>query len=150
MAANTPRNRTHLRLYLLGGMLLFWCVVICARLVYLQIFQYGSFEHRAQHQQQRTVDVAVKRGIIYDRSGHELAMSVGVDSAFAVPTEIPDLAGTLSLIARITKADPRELLAKCKAGHTFCWVARKADQETADRIRSLNRRCIYFQKESKR
>ena len=149
-AANPPRNRTNLRLYLLGGMLLFWCGVICARLVYLQIFQYGSFEHRAQHQQQRTVEVTAKRGIIYDRSGRELAMSVGVDSAFAVPSEIPDLAGTLSLIARITKADPRELLAKCKAGHTFCWVARKADQETADRIRSLNLRGIYFQKESKR
>ena len=33
---------------------------------------------------------------------------------------------------------------------TFCWVARKADAETADRIRSLNLRGIYFQKESKR
>ncbi len=124
--------------------------VICVRLVYLQIFAYGSFEHRAQHQQQRTEEVAARRGIIYDRAGRELAMSVAVDSAFAVPTEIPDLASSLSLIARITKADPRELLAKCKAGHTFCWVARKADQETADRIRSLNLRGIYFQKESKR
>lgn len=148
--SNTPRNRTNLRLYLLAGILVFWCLVICARLVYLQIFAYGSFEHRAQHQQQRTEEVAARRGIIYDRAGRELAMSVAVDSAFAVPTEMPDLASSLALIARITKADPRELLAKCKAGHTFCWVARKADQETADRIRSLNLRGIYFQKESKR
>src|SRR5207244_9827923 len=51
---------------------------------------------------------------------------------------------------RITKADPREVLAKCKASRTFCWVARKADAETAARIRSLNLRGIYFQKESKR
>ena len=77
-ASNTPRNRTNLRLYLLAGVLVFWCLVICARLVYLQIFAYGSFEHRAQHQQQRTEEVAARRGIIYDRAGRELAMSVAV------------------------------------------------------------------------
>ena len=150
MAGNTPRNLTSTRLYLLAALLLLWCCAICFRLVYLQIFRYGSFEQRAQHQQQRTVEVSSRRGIIYDRAGRELAMSVTVDSAFAVPTEIPDQAATVSLISRITKSDPRELLARCKAAKTFCWVARKADVETANRIRALNLRGIYFQKESKR
>src|SRR5438034_2792860 len=127
-----------------------WCAVICLRLIYLQVFRYGDFEQRAQHQQHRTTEVSPKRGIIYDRAGRELAMSVSVDSVFAVPTDIPDLAQTISLITRITKADPREVLAKCKASRTFCWVARKADAETAARIRSLNLRGIYFQKESDR
>jgi cell division protein FtsI (penicillin-binding protein 3) len=144
------RNETNSRLYLLGAILVFWCAVICLRLVYLQVFRYGDFEQRAQHQQQRSTEVSAKRGIIYDRAGRELAMSVSVDSVFAVPTDIPDLAQTISLIARIAKADPREVLAKCKASRTFCWVARKADAETAARIRSLNLRGIYFQKESKR
>jgi penicillin-binding protein 2 len=150
VAASTTRNISNLRLYLLAAFLFLWCGGICLRLVYLQIFRYGSFEQRAQHQQQRTVEVSARRGIIYDRAGRELAMSISVDSVFAVPTEIPDLAGALSLISRITKADPRELLARCKASRTFCWVARKADSETADRIRSLNLRGIYFQKEPKR
>ena len=150
MAASAPRNSINTRLYLLGAIFFFWCCVICLRLVYLQVFRYGDFEQRAQHQQQRTTEVAAKRGVIYDRAGRELAMSISVDSAFAVPTEMPDLAGTVSLIGRITKTDPRELLAKCKAARTFCWVARKADAETAERIRSLNLRGIYFQKESKR
>jgi cell division protein FtsI (penicillin-binding protein 3) len=150
MAAGSARNTTNIRLYLLAAILFLWGGAICLRLVYLQIFRYGSFEQRAQHQQQRTTEVSARRGIIYDRAGHELAMSIAVDSVFAVPTEIPDLAGTISLISRITHADPRELLAKCQAGRTFCWLARKADAETADRIRSLNLRGIYFQKESKR
>jgi cell division protein FtsI (penicillin-binding protein 3) len=150
VASSTTRNSTNIRLYLLGAILVLWCGVICLRLVYLQIFRYGDFEQRAQRQQQRTTEVAAKRGIIYDRTGRELAMSIAVDSAFAVPTEIPDLAGTISLITRITKADPREVLAKCKSARTFCWVARKADAEIAQRIRSLNLRGIYFQKESKR
>jgi cell division protein FtsI (penicillin-binding protein 3) len=150
VASNSSRNLTDSRLYLLGAVLILWCGAICLRLVYLQIFRYGSFEQRAQHQQQRTVEVSARRGIIYDRAGRELAMSISVDSAFAVPTEIPDLAGTVSLISRITKSDPRELLARCKAAKTFCWLARKADAETAARLRSLNLRGIYFQKESKR
>jgi cell division protein FtsI (penicillin-binding protein 3) len=150
VATSTPRNGANKRLYLLGAILVLWASAICLRLVYLQIFRYGDFEQRAQRQQQRTTEVAAKRGIIYDRAGRELAMSVSVDSVFAVPADIPDLAGTISLVARITKADPRELLAKCKAARTFCWLARKADAETADRIRSMNLRGIYFQKESKR
>ncbi len=148
MAATSARN--NLRLYVLAGLLALWCGGICLRLVYLQIFRYGSFEQRAMHQQNRTEEVSARRGIIYDRSGHELAMSIDVDSVFAVPSAIPDLAGTISLISRITKSDPREALAKCKASKTFCWVARKADADTADRIRSLNLRGIYFQKEPKR
>jgi cell division protein FtsI (penicillin-binding protein 3) len=147
---SSSRNAIETRLYVLGVVLLFWCSAICLRLVYLQLLRYGSFELRAQHQQQRTVEISARRGLIYDRAGRELAMSIAVDSAFAVPSEIPDLSSTISLISRITKSDPRELLARCKAARTFCWVARKADSETVQRIRALNLRGIYFQKESKR
>ena len=150
MATNSPRNSANKRLYLLGAILVLWAGAISLRLVYLQIFRYGDFEQRAQRQQQRTTEVAAKRGVIYDRAGRELAMSVSVDSVFAMLADIPDLAGTISLVARITREDPRELLARCKAARTFCWLARKADAETADRIRSMNLRGIYFQKESKR
>ena len=150
MAANTARNGTRLRLYLLAGIFVLWCGVICFRLVYLQVFRYGSFEQRAQHQQQRTEEVSAKRGIIYDRQGRELAMSISVDSVFAVPTEMPNPTSTISLIARITKQDPRELLARCRGEKTFCWLARKPEPEISARIHSLNLRGVYFQKESKR
>src|SRR5437899_2826998 len=96
------------------------------------------------------MEVSPKRGIIFDRAGHELAMSVSVDSVFAVPSEVPDQATTASLLARVLNADPRELLARFKTSHTFCWVARKVDAETSDRIRAMNLRGIYFQKESRR
>ena len=120
MATNSPRNSANKRLYLLGAILVLWAGAISLRLVYLQIFRYGDFEQRAQRQQQRTTEVAAKRGVIYDRAGRELAMSISVDSVFAVPADIPDLAGTISLVARITRDDPRELLARCKAARTFC------------------------------
>jgi cell division protein FtsI (penicillin-binding protein 3) len=150
VAARTARNSTNFRLYLLTGFFVFWCCGICFRLVYLQVFRYGNFEQRAQHQQQRTEEVSPRRGIIYDRQGRELAMSINVDSVFAVPTEMPNPGSTISLIARITKQDPRELLARCNSSKTFCWLARKPEPEISARIRSLNLRGVYFEKESKR
>jgi cell division protein FtsI (penicillin-binding protein 3) len=131
-------------------LLCLWLLAICLRLVYLQIFCYGDFERRALHQQQRSFDLSAKRGVIYDRAGRELAMSIQVDSAFVVPSEAPDLANTVSLIARITQDDPRVVLADCSAHKTFCWVARKADAEVIERIRALNLQGVHFQKEPKR
>jgi cell division protein FtsI/penicillin-binding protein 2 len=149
MAPNSNLDKNP-RLYLLGGMLLFWCLAICGRLVYLQIFRYGSFVKQAEHQQQREIPLSPKRGVIYDRAGHELAMSVLVDSAFAVPSEVKDLPTVVSLITRITGEDHNVVLADCKSHKTFCWVARKADDETIERIKSLNLQGIHFQKEPKR
>jgi cell division protein FtsI (penicillin-binding protein 3) len=148
--ASVSSNGARFRLYALSGFLCLWLLAICLRLVYLQIFCYGDFERRAQHQQQRSFDLSPKRGVIYDRAGRELAMSIQVDSAFVVPTEAPDLANTVSLIARITKDDPRVVLADCRAHKTFCWVARKADAEAIERIRTLNLQGVHFQKEPKR
>jgi cell division protein FtsI (penicillin-binding protein 3) len=150
MTASSPLPGKNSRLYLLGAMLLFWCLSICARLVYLQIFRYGSFVKQAEHQQQRAIPLSAKRGVIYDRAGRELAMSVLVDSAFAVPTEVRDLQTAVSLITRITGEDRNVVLADCRAHKTFCWVARKADDDTIERIKSLNLQGIHFQKEPKR
>src|SRR5579864_1793057 len=138
--SNFGKNR---RLYLLGAMLLFWCAAICFRLVYLQIFSYGKFARQAEHQQQRAIPLSPKRGVIYDRAGRELAMSVLVDSAFAVPSEVKDLPTAVSLITRITGEDYNVVLADCRAHKTFCWVARKANDETIERINSLKLQGIH-------
>jgi cell division protein FtsI (penicillin-binding protein 3) len=146
-APNLGKNS---RLYLLGAVLFFWCLAICGRLIYLQVFRYGSFVKQAEHQQQRAIPLSPKRGVIYDRAGRELAMSVLVDSAFAVPSEVKDLPTAVSLITRITGEDRNVVLADCRNHKTFCWVARKADDETIERIKSLNLQGIHFQKEPKR
>src|SRR5579872_5611797 len=138
------------RLFLLAGVLFLWCIAICVRLVFLQVFPYTTLFRSAGHQQQRDIPLAAKRGVIYDRAGRELAMSVMVDSAFAVPTEVKDLPTAVSLITRITGDDYNVVLADCRAHKTFCWVARKADDQTIERISSLKLQGIHFQKEPKR
>jgi len=86
--ANQIANK---RLYILLGFLLFWFLVICGRLVWLQVINYGDYTQRAAKQQQRSIEVSPVRGNIYDRRGNELAMTVSVDSVFAVPSEVPDI-----------------------------------------------------------
>jgi len=138
------------RLYILGAILFLWVFAVIFRLVELQVVKYGEFQQRAAKQQQRTIDVSPRRGVIYDRNGHELAMSVNVDSVFAVPSEVPDQINTAQLLSRVLKVDSKSLLAKMKSSHSFCWIARKLDPDESERIRALNLRGIYFQQESRR
>ena len=75
MASNSANSIAKPRLYWMGGLLLLWVGAICARLVYLQIFDYGEFQARAQHQQQRAFETSPIRGVVYDRNGRELGYS---------------------------------------------------------------------------
>lgn len=145
----TSPNSTK-RLYFLTGFILFWLIAICVRLFWLQVVDYGDFTQRATRQQQRSIEVSPARGNIYDRNGNELAMSVNVDSVFAVPSEIPDLHATAGILSRILKTDAIDIENRLRASHAFAWVARKVDNDTSSRVRALNLKGIYFQKEPKR
>lgn len=138
------------RLYILAGFLLFWFLVICGRLVWLQVVNYGDYTQRAAKQQQRSIEVSPVRGNIYDRRGNELAMTVNVDSVFAVPSEVPDIHSAAQVLGRVLKADSSEIESHMRGSRAFAWVARKIDNATSARIRALNLKGIYFQKESKR
>ena len=138
------------RLLKFGIFLLVWCLVIVVRLTVLQVLHYGEWVQRAQRQQQRTVEISPQRGIIYDRNGQELAMTVQVDSVFAVPSEISDQKNTATILAKVIGEDPDSVLERIQAQRNFAWIARKVDGDTAERIRLLGLHGIYFQKELKR
>ncbi len=127
-----------------------WMGAALARLGYLQLLCYSDYLARAQRQQQRIVEVSPKRGAIYDRNLHELAMSVSVDSCFAVPAEIanPELAARL--LSRVLGTSREEIATRLSASRAFVWIARKLPAETVERIQALNLRGIYFQKENQR
>jgi cell division protein FtsI (penicillin-binding protein 3) len=148
--AKTSGSRVLSRGLLLGGMLAFWMLALTARLYYFQVIHYLDWVARAQRQQQHTIEVAPQRGTIFDRQMNPLAMSLGVDSIFAVPCEIPDPSMVAHLLAPALGLDPDELLGRFKAFHTFCWVKRKASAEEATRVSELNLKGIYSLRETKR
>jgi cell division protein FtsI (penicillin-binding protein 3) len=138
------------RSLLLGGFLAFWVLGLVARLYYLQVIEYVEFVGRAQRQQQRTVEVAPNRGTIFDRQMHPLAMSVAVDSVYAVPSEIPDRDRVARVLAPVLGMDGGDLRGRFETFRSFCWVKRKISDREAERVRALNLKGVYFQKEMKR
>src|SRR5271155_3808619 len=135
-----------------------WTGLIAARLGWLQVVRHSDFVKRAALQQQRTFEVAPRRGMMYDRNLRELAVTVQVDSVFAVPSELGDnRASAAEILAEIVHADPQnnftskqQMLARFNASKNFAWVARRIDANTAERVRELNLKGVYFQKEFKR
>ncbi|WP_158786166.1 penicillin-binding transpeptidase domain-containing protein [Granulicella sp. L46] len=136
----------------------FWAGAIAVRLTWLQVVQHGTWVERAKQQQQRTFEVAPHRGVLYDRNMKALAMTVLVDSIYAVPSELGDnRADDAALLAKIVHADPldgftreKEIDARFNASKHFAWVARKVTPDIANRVQQLNLKGIYLQKEFKR
>ncbi len=150
MRASAPAKTPAKRLYILAAVLFLWVAAVLGRLVDLQVIKYQFFLNLAAKEHGRFIDVEPRRGTIYDRNGAELAMSIDVDSVFAVPSEIPDQETTSQILGKVLNLDPQELLAHLRAQRNFAWVKRKIDAETSDRVRELNLRGIYFRKEPKR
>ncbi len=146
----TPTPFSRARYAAMAMLVVLWLGAAAGRLFYLQVVRYTDFAARAQRQQQRTVEVSPRRGILYDRNFHELAMSIQVDSVFAAPGEIPQPEISAALLARVLDLDRVELLARMKASRHFCWVKRKVNPREADRVRALNLKGVYLEKESKR
>jgi cell division protein FtsI (penicillin-binding protein 3) len=146
----TQRQSESRRLYVLIAAMALWATVIGARLYFLHVVLSANYLQRAEQQQQRKLDVSPRRGVIYDRNGNELAISIKVDSVFAVPDEIhnPDAtARTLSSLLAIPKQD---LLAKFAAERSFVWIKRKLNGTEAAAVRRAKIPGIYFQKEDRR
>ena len=150
MAAGFSLNNPKTRLRLLAAILLLWILVIGVRLTSLQVLHYREWMGRAQKQQMRTFEITPPRGIIYDRNGQELAMSVQVDSVFSTPNEVPDRATAALLLSQILNLPAADLQQKLDSGKSFVWLARKVPNELGARVRELKLKGIYVQKEPKR
>ena len=98
------------RFWLVCLFFLLWACAITTRLFWLQIVRHQEFVERAQKQQQRTFEVAPRRGILYDRNMRELAMTVLVDSIYADPTQIADKQAAAHALAPLVHTDPDDAL----------------------------------------
>ena len=127
-----------------------WAGAVFGRLAYLQLFRYSEYYSRAQHQQRLIVDVGASRAEIFDRNMNPLAMSVPVDSAFAVPSEIADPDMVARLLGKVLDVPADEIATRIASSHSFAWIARKLPPEKANRIAAMNLRGIYFQREGGR
>src|SRR5246127_420041 len=138
------------RLLIVASLILLCIVAVLGRLGYLQLFRHREYLGRATRQQQRIIDITPKRGSIYDRNIDPLAMSIPVDSVFAVPMEVGDAQLAAQLLSPVLGIPSEVLEAKLESAQSFAWIARKVPPDKKEAVEALNLKGIYFQKENQR
>jgi len=144
------QDRVHVRLLILAGVALLWMTAVFGRVAYLQLFRHSEYLTRASRQQRRVIEITPKRGAIYDRNMHPLAMSMPVQSAFAVPSEVKDAAMASRLLSGVLAIPQDVIRQKLAGGGTFVWIQRKLPPEKTEAVKSLNLKGVYFQEENQR
>ncbi len=180
MSQTILEKQNKLRLVIFLGLIFLWVGLIFARLFYLQVMQSDYYRKEATARQETILNLAPRRGIIFDRNGEKLAISVEAESLIVNPQAIQNPTDTLERFSHILGLDRYELCKsfndKKEKNRKFLFIKRKLDPKDKRKILNLDieglnfckgkdrRHCeikgdiekhfneagIYFQKEYKR
>ena len=145
-----------MRLLALG--LAVWGALLSLRLIDLQVLRASELRSVAAGQQEEAVRLDARRGVLYDRAGRELAVSVEVDSIAVDPALIDDPVRAVSALAiplGLGRPSEREeligrLAESRRKGKRYLRLKRKVDPEVSAAVRELRLRGIQFEREHKR
>lgn len=132
------------------------CGVTCllallgVRLFWLQAWRGASLYRRAVDVHTRVVPLQARRGEITDRRGRPLAISVGVDSVYAVPAQVRDRTATASALSPLLHQTATVLGKKLSRHTAFVWLARRVDPVAAAAVRRLRLPGVSLVQESRR
>lgn len=125
-------------------------VIITCRAYQLQILQRERLEELAQRQRQKVATLLPKRGIIYDRHGEELAISIDVDSLYCHPDRVKDPRKLVAPLSNVLGTSQREIFKKLTSAKGFVWLKRRLSPNTSTRIRNLGLEEIGIIQEKRR
>jgi cell division protein FtsI (penicillin-binding protein 3) len=111
-------------------------VGLAARGIHLTLIDPRGSE-RGIEQLRTTIALAPERGLILDRNGSELALTVKAPSLFAVPSKVADPAATARVLAKELGADARRIEAQLRRRGHFAYLARWVTPKQAERVRAL-------------
>ncbi len=129
---------------------LFIFVVLIARAFQLQILGGKALKGLAQKQHTKALPLIPERGLILDRNGEKLAVSILMDSVFADPTKISDSQQVSAELAALLGEDKKVILKKLTTSKHFCWISRQVSPEEADRVQEANLPGVHLIKEPRR
>lgn len=126
------------RFMLIVAVFIFWIGAIGVRLVHLQVNQHEELRTQAMKKRQYVHKSKALRGTIYDRSERTLAMSIKVNSLYANPLEIEDVALAAKEIAKVLKVNEKSVAEDLEEGKKnnkrFVWLAQKLDQDVYENV----------------
>ena len=126
------------RIGLVAGMLGLGLLLVVARLVHLTVVQGDTLAQRAARQHHYLEKVTPKRGAIIDRNGRRLAFSVGAESLYVHPAELPaDVDDMIPALAHHLSLPARRVDAILHSSKPFVWLKRGVFPQEASQIKAL-------------
>lgn len=125
------------RIYLIAGFFLSGLGVIFIRAYQLQVLERDKLRSFARSDYEGEISLPPQRGTIYDREGHELAISIEVGSIYAHPKLIKPKIHTATQLARILEIDKRNILDLLKSERSFVWIKRRVPPEKINDVLAL-------------
>lgn len=138
------------RIYLVACFFLGGLGVVLARAYQLQVLERDRLTSIALADYKGTVKLPPKRGTIYDREGHELAVSVEVGSIYAHPNQVKRKAHVALKLSNILAADKRKILSLLESDRPFVWVERKMAPDKIREVKALDLEGVGFATETRR
>lgn len=138
------------RVRVIFGVMAAALVGVAARAVQLQVAQHESLSKLSRSQYLSDVKVPAARGVISDREGRPLAISVESPSVFANPGDVKDPRGTSRKIAKILGLDLDATYQKLASERYFVWLSRQVSPEVAKQIEDAKLPGIGIAKEPRR
>jgi stage V sporulation protein D (sporulation-specific penicillin-binding protein) len=123
------------------------------RVFWVQFVRGNELSEKAMQNRMRDVPVESKRGIIYDRNGKELAISISADSIYAIPAEVLASGEEKTIakkLAQVLDMDEEALLERITKASSFEWIKRQVDPEKSAAIRDMDLPGIDMTEESRR
>lgn len=139
-----------LRILILGLMFTLGFAVIGGKALLLQVYDGLWLSRKATGQIEDSLKAVGKRGTIFDRRGHEMAVSIDVTSIAVRPRQVKDAETTVRELARVLKKKPAEIKERLAGGKPFVWVKRQATPREADAVKELRLPGVEFVAESNR
>ncbi|NQT56974.1 MAG: hypothetical protein HQ551_12195, partial [Desulfobacteraceae bacterium] len=126
------------RIYVVAAFFIIGLGVILARAYQLHVLEKDRLGAIARAGYIGTTKLPPKRGTVFDREGHELALSVEVGSVYVHPRQIKEKAKTARKLSRILKERRSNILNLLKSKSPFVWIKRRINPDLAKRVDALN------------
>jgi cell division protein FtsI (penicillin-binding protein 3) len=146
------KEKKWIRFRIYGVAVFFMCglVAVLGRAYQLQVIKRDELHAIARARYRVITKLPPKRGTIYDRDGHELAVSVQVGSIYAHPRLVPNKTQAAQKLSRILKAKQSTIQRKLEKDRSFVWLERRVTPEKMAAVKGLGLRGIGFTSESRR
>ncbi len=144
------KNWIRIRIYIVAVFFVLGLGVMLARAYQLQVLDRDRLEAIALANYQNKITIPPKRGVIYDREGHELALSVEVGSVFAHPKQIKNKAVTARALSKVLGEDRRKILSSLRESNPFVWIKRQVSPPVMEKVKSLEMEGVGVVKGSRR